>query len=160
MTTFPFRDPEIQIQMQELREVQAGKKRPEETGLPRGTRIVGKTVVLPGSDVPVIIGSIIGIIFTALISFAAIHHFISIAATQFAKPTPSSFVIAPVLALGLGCGLYYLREHYKHIAYSVVEIGFGMATAAQVLNVEGTSFVRVLAFLAGVHVIIEGIKRF
>lgn len=156
-------DPETDYLIKEAnrqrREVERGRLKLEDaTALPEGTRLESGRVVMPGETFFSVLGLIILAPVTALIAFWAIDGLFNFAASQYARPTLASYILLPIIALILGSCFYWIRDRLNLPAYAVVEIGIGMATAAQFAR-DGEALVRVLAFLAGTRTIVDGISR-
>jgi len=85
----------------------------------------------------------------------------NIAESEYAQPTTVSLIAVPLLALAIGATLFWIREKLQNPYYAVVEIGVGMATAAQFVRVGlDDKIARVLLLLTGIRIIVDGINRF
>src|ERR1700731_636466 len=104
-------------------------------------------------------GLLIFVPLVAAFVFWVFSILIEYALSEYAEPTTTFYIIVSTIALILGIAFHWIRDHLNLPAYAVIEIGVGMATAAQFAR-SGDPLVRVLAFLAGVRIIVDGTSRF
>lgn len=108
---------------------------------------------------------IFGLIFLTPFAFGATYYLFRglfrIAESEYAQPTIVSLFVVPFLALTIAATLFWIREKLQNPYYAIVEIGVGMATAAQFVRA-GTDdkIARALLLLTGIRIIVDGINRF
>lgn len=96
----------------------------------------------------------------AFAAFWAINGILAFAREQYAAPGTAAYIVVPVLTLILAFIAYYVRETAKLIVYPMIEIGVGLAAAAQSVPEKSSDLVRFVALLAGVRITVDGITRF
>jgi hypothetical protein len=115
----------------------------------------------PGADHPPIAAYVLLTPAAAVLAFLAFRGLYEIAASEYSQPSILSIIAVPALALAIGATFFWFRDKMKSPYYAVIEVGVGMATAAQfVMPERGNGLVRVMAFLAGTRIIVDGIHRF
>ena len=103
------------------------------------------------------------VIFVPLIALAAFWAFnalFALARSEYATPSAVAYVVVPLLAFCAGFIAYFLRDVVKTLAYPIIEIGIGLAAAAQAVLPSPNDLPRLIALLAGVRIIADGIMRF
>ncbi|ASP76515.1 hypothetical protein CDO28_34730 (plasmid) [Sinorhizobium meliloti] len=159
-----IRDPETDFMIKEAfrqkRAVETGKLKLEEaTALPEGSRLEGGRVVFPGDTFFSVLAAVLLTPVGAAIAYGAIDGLLRLAASEYSKPTTLSYIAVPLIGLFLGAIFHWVRDQLNSRGYALAEIALGMAAAAQFTR-DGDALVRVLAFLAGLRIIVDGISRY
>lgn len=146
---------------QQVREVERGQRAIKDADLlPRGSRLENGRVVMPGDSFILGVGLLIYVPIIALLTYWLFAYLARLSLEQYQHPTLMSYVVVPVASLALGITFYYVRERLNLISYAVIEIGVGMATAAQFAsNFESGPLARIIALLAGLRIIVDGVAR-
>lgn len=158
-------DPETagltKLAFSEKRLVESGRLNLEDaTALPDGCHIEGGRVVFPSVGAfPIVLGTLLYVPLVALGMLYVFEVLIRVATSEYVRPSLISYVGVPSFALGLGVAFHWVRDRLKNRYYAILEIGVGMATAAQFAR-EGEALVRIFAFLAGIRIIVDGTNRF
>jgi hypothetical protein len=71
-----------------------------------------------------------------------------------------AYRLIPLLAFITTNVAYFMREVKKTLAYPILEIDIGLATSAQAVSPGSGDIARLVALLAGVRVMADGIERF
>lgn len=106
------------------------------------------------------VATAIGALVVAFLSFWALNWLFAMLRTQYADPGVAAYLIVPLIAVVLAGGAYFLREVVEARAYPMLEIGIGMAAAAQAVHPTAGDVARFLALIAGVRIIVDGLVRF
>ncbi|MGE0238485.1 MAG: hypothetical protein AB7F09_03200 [Parvibaculaceae bacterium] len=165
---FPLNDPEtkemIKGAMRERRKIEAGKMTLKEAiHLPPGTTVDNNgKVELPASvglSILFVVGSIVTTFIAAVVLFHVINAAIIWVATEYQAPTIRTHVLVALFAAPTGLLLFWLREFVRHELYGMLEAAFGIATALQVLRPDASGLVRIVALIAGIRIVVDGIHR-
>lgn len=97
--------------------------------------------------------------FIAITAFAIFRGLITLAEAELAKPTALGSVIVALAAFLIALVAYFFREIVQTRLYPVIEIGVGMAAAAQA-PWAANGVVSVITMLGGVRIIVDGIVRY
>ena len=149
----------LRLAMKEKRAIEAGHLKLEDaTALPPGSRLEKGRVI---SDGDAFFGTLPMIIFMLVVIVAAyelISFLVTLDVSSLQLPKVPSALLLGCGILVLGAVLYWVREHVNSRVYALVEIGLGTGMALQVLN-RDENLVQVLAFMAGLRVVVDGITR-
>src|SRR5262245_1783395 len=137
MPSYPTRDPETNFWIREFARqkvrVEAGTlPLSEATAIPSGSRLEAGKLVIPSSGVGPFLVGIILLPIVAFLFVSAFDYLIALSLPK--KPSPADFAICACIALVVGVVFYWIRDHLNLSAYAILEIGFGVATAAQFLR--------------------------
>nr|WP_299506547.1 hypothetical protein [uncultured Rhizobium sp.] len=159
---FPI-DPETRFLIKERqrqeRDIIGGRlELKDATAFSNQARVEGNRVVEPGDGFINIIALILfGVLFSGL-SYFVLRWLIIIADSEYSSPTILSYIVFPLVALLFGISFHWIRDRLNLAIYAVAEIGIGMATAELALGT-GNALTRLLAFLTGIRIIVDGTGR-
>ena len=106
------------------------------------------------------LGAAIFVPLVAIAAFWAINALFWLARAQYAAPSAVIYFVVPALTFGIAILAYYLREVMRTVAYPIIEVGVGLAASAQAVPATASDLARIVAVLAGVRIMVDGIMRF
>jgi hypothetical protein len=92
--------------------------------------------------------------------FWAFSGLLHLAGEQYAAPTIVAYVGVPVLAFIVAAAACYFREIVRTVYYPVLEVAMGLAAAGQAAVPNPQGLARLLALVAGIRIIVDGLTRF
>ena len=100
------------------------------------------------------------IIVAAVAAFWLFNSLFAMAMPRHADPPVFAYVLVPLFALITGSAAYFMREVRRSLTYPIMEIGIGLAASAQAVSPASSDLARLVALLAGIRIITDGIVRF
>lgn len=106
------------------------------------------------------VAAVFAIILAAVAAFWLFDSLFTMAMPRRGSPSMFAYVLVPLFALMTGSAAYFMREVRKSLTYPIMEIGIGLAAAAQAVSPASSDLARLVALLAGIRIITDGIARF
>jgi hypothetical protein len=100
--------------------------------------------------------------FVAIVAFAVFEAFISFAETERSTPSWWGILAIAMVILSLGIVAYAVRERVRTRLYPLAEIGVGIAAASAAVHAPSNAdgLARLIAILAAIRIIVDGISRY